>query len=134
MRRLILILISIWFDLIKSGEKTEEYREITPYWVRRFIDECYVDRFLGIFTYDPKHQEIYEKQVYLLVLEYFRRGKDVFRHFDELEFTKGYPRKDDAERRMVKQQPKICIGYGLESMGAIPNKLYFVITWKIMED
>ena len=24
-----------WFDLIKSGEKTEEYREIKPYWVER---------------------------------------------------------------------------------------------------
>lgn len=26
-----------WFDLILSGEKTEEYREIKPYWVRRLI-------------------------------------------------------------------------------------------------
>lgn len=24
-----------WFELIKSGEKTEEYREIKPYWVER---------------------------------------------------------------------------------------------------
>src|SRR5690625_6384572 len=24
-----------WFDFIKSGEKTEEYREIKPYWVER---------------------------------------------------------------------------------------------------
>ncbi len=26
-----------WFDMIKSGEKTEEYREIKPYWLVRFI-------------------------------------------------------------------------------------------------
>lgn len=26
-----------WFDLIKSGQKTEEYREIKPYWDRRLI-------------------------------------------------------------------------------------------------
>jgi hypothetical protein len=26
-----------WFDLILSDEKTEEYREIKPYWVRRLI-------------------------------------------------------------------------------------------------
>lgn len=30
-----------WFDKIVSGEKTEEYREIKPYWVARF----YYDRF-----------------------------------------------------------------------------------------
>ena len=25
-----------WFDMIKSGEKKEEYREIKPYWTKRF--------------------------------------------------------------------------------------------------
>ena len=25
-----------WFDLIKSGQKQEEYREIKPYWSKRF--------------------------------------------------------------------------------------------------
>lgn len=24
-----------WFDMIASGEKTEEYREVKPYWVNR---------------------------------------------------------------------------------------------------
>lgn len=24
-----------WFDKIKSGEKTHEYREVKPYWVKR---------------------------------------------------------------------------------------------------
>lgn len=27
-----------WFDMIKSGEKKEEYREIKPYYARRFHD------------------------------------------------------------------------------------------------
>ncbi|MCD7740341.1 MAG: hypothetical protein LUH11_03225 [Candidatus Gastranaerophilales bacterium] len=26
-----------WFDKIKSGEKTHEYREIKPYWEKRII-------------------------------------------------------------------------------------------------
>ena len=30
-----------WFDLISSGKKTEEYREIKPYWVARL----FYDRF-----------------------------------------------------------------------------------------
>ena len=32
-----------WFDLIKSGEKKEEYREIKPYWINRLcfaFDGC----------------------------------------------------------------------------------------------
>lgn len=24
-----------WFEMTKSGLKTEDYREITPYWVKR---------------------------------------------------------------------------------------------------
>lgn len=26
-----------WFDMIASGEKKEEYREIKPYWTKRFL-------------------------------------------------------------------------------------------------
>ena len=27
-----------WFDMIEAGEKTEEYREIKPYWAHRLIE------------------------------------------------------------------------------------------------
>lgn len=27
-----------WFDMIASGEKTEEYREIKPYWNKRLFN------------------------------------------------------------------------------------------------
>jgi hypothetical protein len=27
-----------WFDMIASGEKTEEYREIKDYWIKRFVE------------------------------------------------------------------------------------------------
>ena len=27
-----------WFDLIQSGKKKVEYREIKPYWTRRLLD------------------------------------------------------------------------------------------------
>ena len=30
-----------WFDLILSGEKKEEYREIKPYWEKRLIGKTY---------------------------------------------------------------------------------------------
>jgi hypothetical protein len=33
-----LVLKRKWFDMIKSGEKKEEYRDITPYWSRKFAN------------------------------------------------------------------------------------------------
>jgi len=33
--KLILVVKKKWFDMIASGEKTEEYREAKPYWTNR---------------------------------------------------------------------------------------------------
>lgn len=41
MKILYLTLKKRWFDLILSGEKTEEYREIKPYWQKRLTDKSY---------------------------------------------------------------------------------------------
>lgn len=30
-----------WFDMILSGKKTEEYRDIKPYWANRFYSKKY---------------------------------------------------------------------------------------------
>jgi len=37
MKTLHLILKKKWFDMIKSGEKKEEYRDISKHWIRRLI-------------------------------------------------------------------------------------------------
>ena len=34
---LILPIKKKWFDMIKLGEKKEEYREIKPYWTKRLL-------------------------------------------------------------------------------------------------
>lgn len=34
-----------WFDMLVSGEKKEEYREIKDYWRKRFINT--IDAFMG---------------------------------------------------------------------------------------
>lgn len=39
-----------WFDMILSGEKKEEYREIKPYWTKRFQNARLLD-FGGLPTY-----------------------------------------------------------------------------------
>ncbi len=36
-KTLILPLKKKWFDMIKAGIKKEEYREIKPYYIRKFI-------------------------------------------------------------------------------------------------
>lgn len=38
---LYLTLLKRWFDLIKSGQKTREYREIKPYWTKRLVNREY---------------------------------------------------------------------------------------------
>lgn len=44
-----------WFDKIKSGEKTHEYREVKPYWTKRILTEC-----SGVGTKDKRYKK-YEK-------------------------------------------------------------------------
>lgn len=36
MKTLSLVLKKKWYDMIASGEKTEEYRELKAYWWHRF--------------------------------------------------------------------------------------------------
>jgi hypothetical protein len=46
-----------WFDMIASGEKKEEYREIKPYWISRL-------------TYNYDGLKLYENYEYII----FRNG------------------------------------------------------------
>lgn len=39
---LVFILKKEWFEKIKSGEKTHEYREYKPYWIKRFENYFYL--------------------------------------------------------------------------------------------
>jgi len=39
MKVLHLTLKKKWFDMIMSGEKKEEYREIKPYWIKRLVSK-----------------------------------------------------------------------------------------------
>lgn len=39
MKTLDLILKHHWYDMIASGEKKEEYREIKPYWIKRLVSD-----------------------------------------------------------------------------------------------
>lgn len=42
-----------WYDMIASGEKKEEYREIKVYWRKRLFDMVYDSRAVRKFTPKP---------------------------------------------------------------------------------
>lgn len=114
-KRLVLPLKKKWFDMIKSGVKKEEYRDITDYWIRRLV-------YLNMFQKFPTVDDIIE----------FSRGKydfNLFNDFDEVEYTCGYPRKGDKERRMVFDMPTLRVEKGVQEWGATANKYYFVVKW-----
>ena len=88
-----------WFDMIKSGEKKEEYREITEYWAVRFIDfrhGMYSDN-LDEFITDLKcpykrHDDVDQ------LMRYFEAA---FRTFDKIHFKNGFARNGKPARLLI---------------------------------
>jgi hypothetical protein len=102
-----------WFEMTKAGTKTEDYRELSPYWSKRFgtpitwameayiqPDFCDTD---GVgYTLNQTNYK-----VNLMTL--------------------GYPKSTDTERILKLEHKGIEIRTGNPEWGAEPNKLYFVI-------
>lgn len=89
-----------WFNMINSGEKTEEYREIKSYWTSRFLGK--------------------ELDFEDLPKEYFRQCKN---HILTVILKNGYRKNDPA----IKCKCKLKIGYGKEEWGAEPGKEYYIL-------
>lgn len=122
MKTLTLSLKKKWFDMIKSGEKKEEYREIKPHYIRQFIKfEPLKYDLIGDYNF---HKGFDEGEIKGIEDELLN-----LKH-DTLVFTLGYPKADDTERRLTFKNPRIRIGTGKPEWGAVPGKLYFVITWE----
>jgi hypothetical protein len=86
-----------WFDLIEQGIKTEEYREIKDYWVKRIVDK---------------------------VVDTETTTKVYFKHFTKIEFTNGYNKNSP---QITMECLGIDTGTGNTEWGAIPNETYFII-------
>lgn len=79
MKVLHLTLKKKWFDMIVSGEKKEEYREIKPFWIKRFLN--------GSQNIDPSVLNDKMKPLSLseyTYLEFWRK------EFDIIVFKNGY--------------------------------------------
>lgn len=92
-----------WFDMILSGEKKEEYREIKPYYDSRFK------------SYIPDIAN-----VKLMNMEY---GTAFILVTDEIIFRNGYSKASST----IKCKVSITKDYGKIEWGAEPGKLYYVL-------
>jgi len=110
-----------WFDLTKSGDKTEDYREITPYWQRRLYN-CAVEE-----NTKPTCIELNLEEEHLLNCRNCHIGLSFFKEFTTNKMTLGYPKGTDTERIVEFEHAGIEIRTGNPDWGAEPNKLYFVI-------
>jgi len=124
MKTLNLTLKKQWFDMTKSGIKTEDYREITPYWCNRFLLYegenrrviwwgC-MENFEGCFF-----REAIESSVEIGIMKFKKCKTNIM--------TLGYPKKGDKERILELEHKGIEVGTGNPEWGAEPNKIYFVV-------
>ena len=103
MKILYLPLKKEWYDMIESGAKTEEYREIKPYWTQRLL----------------KYGNTWGN--YSLVKETYKKGFLLFEKYDAVSFSYGY-----TKRRMTFKVEDISIGKGKKEWGA-PDEEVFII-------
>ena len=113
---LILTIKKKWFDMILSGEKKEEYREIKEYYETRF------QNLFGAITIYPSsifsHRSKYELLQGEAVPEEIR--KDCVQ---EIIFRNGYSKDSKA----IKARCRLRIGEGKSEWGAEPDKQYYIL-------
>lgn len=122
-----------WFEMTKAGIKTEDYREITPYWYRRLINPSknYTNKMmLNDYEYSVIHKQrlpnCFAEQL-LHNFKHFVYHEQEFKKFSTNTMTLGYPKGTDTERIIKFEHAGIEIRTGNTDWGAEPNKLYFVI-------
>ena len=87
-----------WFDMIVSGEKKEEYREIKPYWTRRFIG---MNQPLFSFRYGYQQANV--------------------KGYTHVKFSYGY-----TKRTMTFEIKEITIGKGKLEWGAPKGEVFII--------
>lgn len=133
-----------WFDKIYSGEKTEEYREIKQYWIRRLFRFYKKDPLFGlswpnefniIDPNDPafesaligmkKHGELHSYIYYSNAFPSICYDISNLNKYKTITFSNGMAK--DANR-MVIACKGIQVKEGKEDWGAEKGKSYFVLS------
>lgn len=99
---LILPIKKKWFDMIKSGEKKEEYREIKPYYNKR------LGNYFIKHTIDSNIKKVLRKMT--------TTNKEIL-------FRNGY----GNNKPTLKCLCRLKLGQGKEEWGAEPSKEYYIL-------
>lgn len=119
MKTLHLSLKKEFYTLIESGVKTEEYREIKPYWLKRLLRTIDAN-FHHYEDVDNECAKFYTENVDLLK-EDFKLGGFQQKGYTHVKFSYGY-----TKRTMTFEIKCITIGKGNPEWGA-PTKNVFII-------
>lgn len=108
-----------WYEMIESGVKTEEYREIKPYWVKRLLKtiDMHHNHYEDV---DNECAQFYTENKDLLK-EDFKLGGFQQKGYTHVKFSYGY-----TKRTMTFEIESIRIGKGNPEWGA-PNEDVFII-------
>lgn len=106
-----------WFNMILSGEKKEEYREIKPYWIRRLMDDNYPYEEPGGCDVTI-HNMIFDKAAGHSWPDIMNSYYQEFKKFDTIRFTNGYGKNAPSFDIECK---RIGIGNGVEKWGGTQN-------------
>ena len=114
MKTLHLQLIKQWFSMVQSGEKKEEYRDITKYWISRLISfsnqdskKTIRDIELGLILSTP-----------IITKNIFHTYGLSFRDYDQIHFKNGYARNGKPAPQFDTGIKGIRIGKGRHEWGA----------------
>ena len=107
-----------WYEMIESGVKAEEYREIKPYWVKRLCHCTYVCS-NGHWS-DKYYRCVIDCKALHGHMNYYRSGKRLGA-YNRVKFSYGY-----TKRTMTFEIKEITIGKGNPEWGA-PCEEVFVI-------
>ena len=107
-----LVLKGVWYRMIESGEKVEEYREITPYWCNRLL-------YYGSLGAEEFWEGVLKNTKDLKTLAEYGT-----REYDTVTFYHGYAKN---RPQMTLEFKGIEIKEGKPEWGAEPGRLYFVI-------
>ena len=94
----------VWFDKIKSGEKTHEYREYKPYWRKRF------EKFFGCDLSAIKLR--FGDEIAIVPPQYY------------ITFVCGYAAAEDIEKRLLAKVKTIRLRWGKETDLKINKPVY----------
>lgn len=118
MRILHLHLKAQWYDMIERGEKREEYRARSAYWIARLCEWRYMP---NAHTIVVEHVTMdAAREIAIEELDTYQ-GVLFTKRYDAVRFSYGY-----TKRNMLWECSGISIGRGREEWGA-PNHETFII-------